>query len=139
MTDDGLAADGPLHRVYQVWRYPDDCIDEAYGLDGPKTLRHVGWCCMFSSVGVPAGPPSRRIVIIARSRSIHGPWEDCPRNPVVRTQSIDEPWWSRGHATAVQGPRDDEWWLVYHGYESNYRTLGRRMLLDPFEWDSDGW
>ena len=31
---------------------------------------------------------------------------------------------TRGHATAVEGP-DGGWWLVYHGYEHGYRTLGR--------------
>ena len=37
--------------------------------------------------------------------------------------STDEAWWSRGHATAVEGP-DGGWWLVYHGYENGFRSLG---------------
>jgi beta-xylosidase len=78
------------------------------------------------------------MVIVARSRSINGPWENCPHNPVVHTASAAEPWWSRGHATAVQGPAGD-WWLAYHGYENGYRTLGRQMLLEPFAWGDDGW
>lgn len=78
------------------------------------------------------------MVIAARARSIDGPWVNCPHNPIVRTASAAEPWWSRGHATPVQGPAGD-WWLAYHGYENGYRTLGRQMLLEPFLWDADGW
>jgi len=56
----------------------------------------------------------------------------------VRTQSRDEPWWSRGHASVVEGPAGD-WWIVYHGYENGFRTLGRQALLEPIEWTDDGW
>jgi xylan 1,4-beta-xylosidase len=56
----------------------------------------------------------------------------------VRTRDAAEAWWSRGHATAVEGPAGD-WWLVYHGYERGFRTLGRQVLLEPIEWTDDGW
>jgi beta-xylosidase len=78
------------------------------------------------------------MVIAARSKSINGPWEHCPRNPLVRTTSRSEKWWSRGHASLVEGP-DGSWWAVYHGYENGYWTLGRQTLLDPVEWTADGW
>jgi beta-xylosidase len=78
------------------------------------------------------------MVIAARSRSIHGPWENAPNNPIVRTRSAAEKWWSRGHATIVEGP-DKSWWMVYHGYENGYWTLGRQTLLDPIEWTREGW
>jgi xylan 1,4-beta-xylosidase len=78
------------------------------------------------------------MVIAARSKSIHGPWEHCPHNPIVRTTSANEPWWSRGHASLVEGPAGD-WWMVYHGYENAFRTLGRQTLLEPVEWTPDGW
>ena len=38
----------------------------------------------------------------------------------------------------MQGPAGD-WWLIYHGYENGFRTLGRQMLLEPMEWTADGW
>jgi xylan 1,4-beta-xylosidase len=56
----------------------------------------------------------------------------------VRTVSADENWWSRGHATLVEGP-DGSWWSVYHGYEKGFWTLGRQTLLDRVEWTPDGW
>jgi xylan 1,4-beta-xylosidase len=138
LSDDGLSAAGKVEHVYGGWPIPEDWIIEGFALEGPKLLRKDGWFYMFSGQGGTAGPPTSHMVVVARSRSIHGPWENCPRNPIVRTESRDEPWWSRGHATAVEGPTGD-WWLVYHGYENGLRTLGRQMLLEPMEWTADGW
>ncbi len=140
LTDDGLATDGQLGPAYQPWRYPDDWIVENFAPEGPKLLRRAGWFYLVTAVGGTAGPVTGHMVIAARSRSksIHGPWEHCPHNPLVRTQSTAEPWWSRGHATLVEGPAGD-WWMVYHGYENGFRTLGRQVLLEPIEWTRDGW
>jgi xylan 1,4-beta-xylosidase len=138
LTDDGLAADGVLEHAYSPWRYPDDWIVENFAPEGPKLLRHDDWFHLVTAVGGTAGPPTGHMVIAARSRSVHGPWEHCPHNPLVRTLSATEPWWSRGHASLVEGPAGD-WWMVYHGYENGFRTLGRQTLLEPIEWTEDGW
>jgi len=138
LTDDGLATDGELVDSYNPWRYPDHWITENFAPEGPKLLWRDGWLYLITAVGGTAGPPTGHMVIAARSRSVHGPWEHCPSNPLVRTQSNEEPWWSRGHATVVEGPAGD-WWMVYHGYENGFRTLGRQTLLDPVEWTADGW
>lgn len=138
LTDDGLATDGVLEPAYEPWRYPDDWIVENFAPEGPKLLKRDGWFYLVTAVGGTAGPVTGHMVIAARSRSVHGPWEHCPYNPLVRTQSESEPWWSRGHATLVEGPAGD-WWMVYHGYENSFRTLGRQTLLEPIEWTDDGW
>jgi xylan 1,4-beta-xylosidase len=138
LTDDGLATDGPLEKAYEPWRYPDDWVVENFAPEGPKLLRRGEWFYLITAVGGTAGPATGHMVIAARSRSIHGPWENCPRNPLVRTRGAAEPWWSRGHASLVEGPAGD-WWMVYHGYENGYRTLGRQTLLEPIEWTADGW
>jgi beta-xylosidase len=138
LTDDGLATDGAVEHVYDPWKYPEDWDVESFSPEGPKITRHGEYFYMITAVGGTAGPPTGHMVIVARSRSIHGPWENCPSNPVVRTQTRDEKWWSRGHATLVEGPAGD-WWMVYHGYENGYWTLGRQCLLDPIEWTRDGW
>ncbi len=138
LSSDGLRADGPVEQVYGGWRYPDNWIVEAYSLEGPKITRRGEWFYLFSAVGGTSGPATGHMVIVARSSSIHGPWENCPHNPIVRTQTEDEPWHSRGHATAVEGP-GGKWYLVYHGYENGYHTLGRQTLLEPLAWTADGW
>lgn len=138
ITDDGLKRAGPTEKVYEGWPIPDDYIVEGLAPESPKLIKKDGWFYMFSAQGGTAGPPTSHMVVVARSRSVRGPWINCPHNPIVHTASIDEPWWSRGHATPVQGPKGD-WWMIYHGYENGYRTLGRQMLLEPFVWDADGW
>lgn len=138
LADDGLSTVGTLEHAYTPWQYPKDWVVEMFAPEGPKLFRRGAWFYLVSAVGGTSGPPTSHMVIAARSRSIHGPWEHCPHNPIVRTQSAEEPWWSRGHASLVEGPAGD-WWMVYHGYENGFRTLGRQTLLEPVEWTHDGW
>ena len=138
LSDDGLRRIGEPEHVYDPWRYPSDWVVEGFSPEGPKVTRHGGYFYLVTAVGGTAGPPTGHMVIAARSRSIHGPWENCPHNPLVRTTDVRERWWSRGHATLVEGPAGD-WWTVYHGYENGYWTLGRQTLLDRIEWTADGW
>jgi len=138
LKDDGLSVDGAVEHVYDPWRYPDDWVVESFSPEGPKITRHGKYFYMITAVGGTAGPPTGHMVIAARAQSIHGPWENCPANPLVRTTDAREKWWSRGHATLVEGPKGD-WWSVYHGYENGYWTLGRQTLLDRIEWTDDGW
>lgn len=138
LTDDGLATDGDIEHAYSPWRYPEDWIVENFAPEGPKLMRRGDYFYLVTAVGGTAGPVTGHMVIATRSKSIHGPWEHCPYNPLVRTESEAEPWWSKGHATLVEGP-DGNWWMVYHGYENGYRTLGRQTLMEPIEWTDDGW
>ena len=138
LSDDGLSTIGDVEHVYDPWRYPEEWVVEGFAPEGPKILRRGEWFYLITAVGGTAGPPTGHMVIVARSRSIHGPWEHDPENPIVRTWSSREKWWSRGHATVFEGPNGG-WWMVYHGYENGFSTLGRQCLLDPVEWTRDGW
>lgn len=138
LADDGLSTVGEVKHVYDPWRYPESWDVECFCPEGPKMLRKGDWFYMLTAVGGTAGPPTGHMVISARSRSVHGPWEHAPNNPQVRTQSRDEQWWSRGHATLIEGPQG-RWWLMSHGYENGYWTLGRQALLEPVRWRDDGW
>jgi beta-xylosidase len=138
LADDGLSTAGPVTHVYDPWHYPDDWVVESFSPEGPKVLHHGQYFYLVTAVGGTAGPPTGHMVIAARSRSVHGPWEHAPNNPIVRSNSAAEKWWSRGHATPVEAP-DGSWWLIYHGYENGYWTLGRQTLLDPMRWTDDGW
>lgn len=139
LSDDGLRTAGPLEHVYDSWQYPEDWDVESHSQEGPKLMRYGGWWHMTLAVGGTAGPVTGHMVISARARTLDGPWEDSPHNPIVRTQNKAEPWWSRGHATLVEGPTAGDWHMVYHGYENGYWTLGRQTLLAPVEWTADGW
>jgi beta-xylosidase len=138
LADDNLSLAGPVEHVYDPWRYPSDWVVEGFAPEGPKVHRVGDWFYMITAVGGTAGPPTGHMVIAARSRSINGPWEHHPGNPLVRTTSLDEAWWSRGHASLVQAP-DKSWWSVYHGFENGFWTLGRQCLMDPVTFTDDGW
>lgn len=138
LSDDGLSIVGELEDVYKPWSYPKDWVVEMFAPEGPKLLKRGDYYYMILAVGGTAGPATSHMVISARSKSIHGPWVDCPYNPVIHTESESETWWSKGHASLVEGPKGD-WWMVYHAYENGFRTLGRQTLLEPIEWDDDDW
>ncbi|WP_442678821.1 family 43 glycosylhydrolase [Sphingomonas sp. ASY06-1R] len=138
LAADGLSTVGAVEHVYDPWRYPPEWDVESFSPEGPKIERHGDYFYLITAVGGTAGPPTGHMVIAARSRSIHGPWEQCPANPLVRTVRDEEKYWSRGHASLVEAP-DGSWWSVYHGFENGYWTLGRQALLDPIEWTADGW
>jgi xylan 1,4-beta-xylosidase len=138
LAPDGLSTEGSVEHVYDPWHYPEDWVVEAFSPEGPKITRRGDYYYLTTAVGGTAGPPTGHMIIVARSRSIDGPWENDPGNPIVRTASTKEKWWSRGHATPFEGP-DGQWWMIYHGYENGYWTLGRQTLLEPIRWTHDGW
>ena len=138
LAPDGLSTVGKPEHVYDPWRYPDDWEVEGFSPEGPKVMKKGDYYYLVTAVGGTAGPPTGHMVIVARAKSLAGPWEDDPRNPVVRTTDNSETWWSRGHATLVEGPAGD-WWTVYHGNENGFYTLGRQTLLAPVTWTKDGW
>jgi len=138
LAADGLSTVGRVEHVYDPWHYPEDWVVEGFSPEGPKITRRGDHYYLTTAVGGTAGPPTGHMIIVARSRTIDGPWVNDPTNPVVRTASAMEKWWSRGHATLFEGP-GGQWWMIYHGYENGYWTLGRQTLLEPIEWSRDGW
>lgn len=138
LADDGLSVVGKMKKVYSGWKYPSDWVVTAFALEGPKLLKHGDYYYMMVAEGGTAGPPTSHMVVSARSKSLEGPWENSPYNPIVHTWSKDEKWWSKGHGSLVEGP-DGKWYLMYHAYENGFWTLGRQTLLEPVEWTADGW
>lgn len=139
LSDDGLSYVGEMKHVYDGWQYPEEWDVESYAQEGPKMMKRGEYFYMTTAVGGTAGPPTGHMVITARSKSVHGPWENSPYNPIIRTESAAEKWWSRGHATVVEGPTKGDWYMMYHGYENGFYTLGRQSLLEPIKWLDDGW
>lgn len=138
LAPDGLSVTGPLRKVYDGWPIPEEWIVECHCLESPKFTCRDGWFYLTSAQGGTAGPATSHMIVVARSRSPLGPWENSPYGPLLHTRSRGERWWSQGHGTLV----DDiagRWWVVYHAFENGYRSLGRQTLLLPVEWTPDGW
>jgi beta-xylosidase len=138
LTEDGLATIDKKKKVYEGWVYPRNWVTECMCLESPKLNYHNGYYYMTSAEGGTAGPATSHMVVSARSKSISGPWENSPYNPIVHTYNVDDNWWSKGHGTLIDDVNGN-WWMVYHAYANGYHTLGRQTLIEPIEWTSDGW
>lgn len=138
LAKDGLSVIGEPVTVYNGWQYPANWDVECFCLESPKLTYHDGYYYLTSAEGGTAGPATSHMAVSARSKSIMGPWENSPYNPIVHTYSPDEEWWSKGHAT-IFDDADGNWWIIYHAYKKDMHTLGRSTLLEPIEWTSDGW
>ncbi len=138
LSDDGLSTIGKPVKAYEGWEFPKNWKTEGLWLESPKFIKKNGYYYLISAQGGTAGPPTSHMVVAARSKSVHGPWENSPYNPVVHTYSDSENWWSKGHGTLIDDVNGN-WWVVYHAYANNYYTLGRQTLIEPIEWTSDGW
>lgn len=138
LSADGLSVEGKLEKVYDGWPIPRDWTVEGMALEGPKMKKIGRYYYLLNAEGGTAGPPTTHMAVVARSRSLDGPWENSPLNPLVHTYDSRERWWSKGHASLIDTP-DGKWWIVYHAYEKDFLTLGRQTLLEPVELTTDGW
>jgi len=138
LSPDGLTAVGDVTHVYDGWPIPENWVFECHCLEAPKFSRHGGYYYLSSAQGGTAGPTTAHMGVIARSRSVTGPWENSPYNPMVRTNSQEEKWWRQGHGTLIDDVSGN-WWFVYTGFENGFTELSKQTLLLPVEWTEDGW
>lgn len=83
---------------------------------------------------------------IGRSRSIWGPYESCPLNPILshsNRMGQASPIQGVGHADFIQ-LADGSWWTVFLGFRvtqpyTYYHILGRETFLAPVSWPKNGW
>jgi xylan 1,4-beta-xylosidase len=138
LSADGLSVVGKLEHVYDGWHYPDEWITEGMALEGPKLKRIGDYYYYLSAEGGTAGAPTSHMIVVARSKSINGPWVNDPNNPLVHTYNNADKWWSRGHGSLID-TNDGRWYVVYHAYENGYYNLGRQTLLEPVYMTDDKW
>lgn|GEM_PF-227813 len=138
LADDGLSVIGDVKQIYSGWNYSSDWITEGKFLESPKIVKRGDYFYMTTAEGGTAGPATSHMVVSARSKSIFGPWENSPYNPIVHTYTGDDRWWSKGHGTIIDDVNGN-WWMVYHAYENGAYPLGRQTLLQPIKWTNDGW
>lgn len=138
LSKDGLSVIGDAKHVYAGWEIPREWSIECFCMEGPKLMKRGDYYYLTVAEGGTAGPATGHMIISARSKSIFGPWENAPHNPIIRTENITERWYSKGHGTPFEDAKGD-WWIMYHAYEKGFCNLGRQTLLLPLEWTKDGW
>ncbi|MDI1318826.1 MAG: family 43 glycosylhydrolase, partial [bacterium] len=105
--------------------------------EGPDIFRHDGWYyLLFSDGGTLPHEPST--ISTLRARTLTGPWESDPANPVMFSTDQGARFEAPAHGTLVE-TQQGEWFLTYHAHETAYYSLGRQLLMQPVEWTADGW
>lgn len=138
LSDDGLSITGSQKSSYSGWPIPKDWIIECFCLEGPKLIKRGEYYYLTVAEGGTAGPATGHMVVSARSKSLSGPWENSPYNPIIRTTKQSEKWKSKGHGTLFDDAKGN-WWMIFHAYEDGFYNKGRQTLLLPVEWTKDGW
>ncbi len=138
LTEDGLATAGENVKRYDGWEFPAEWETEGVWLESPKLFRRGEYYYLVTAEGGTAGPATSHMVVVARSKSALGPWENSPYNPMVHTYTVDEEWWSKGHGT-IFDDAEGNWYIVYHSYRNSFHTLGRTTIIESVTWTEDGW
>lgn len=77
--------------------------------------------------------------IAARSKSLYGPYENCPENPILTNRNDTSKQIScSGHADLIDD-KNGNWWLVHLGTRDiqGMSHLGRETFLVPVIWQND--
>ena len=108
--------------------------------EAPHIYFRDGWYYLILAEG---GTGMGHHVCALRSRDIHGPYEQCPDNPILSHVS------RKGHAIQCTGHADmidigdDRWMAVFLATRKNtdipLTTLGRETFMAPVTWTADGW
>ena len=138
LSGDGLAVAGEFKSSYSGWPIPREWSIECFCMEGPKLVKRGEYYYLTVAEGGTAGPVTGHMVISARSKSLVGPWENSPYNPIIRAKSNAERWSSKGHGTIFEDAKE-KWWMIYHAYEKGFYNKGRQTLMVPIEWTKDGW
>lgn len=105
--------------------------------EGPHLFKKDGWYYVMLAEG---GTFYGHCVTIARSRSLSGPWQECPHNPILIQKDRSHPIQRAGHADMLQA-HDGSWWLFYlvgrPTKDGKRSVLGRETALDPVTWVDD--
>jgi xylan 1,4-beta-xylosidase len=107
--------------------------------EAPHLYRIGGWWYLLLSEG---GTHTGHAVSVARSRTVRGPFEPGPGNPILTHRGTDRPIQAIGHADLVEDPAGN-WWMVLLGIRAKgqwppFHVLGRETFLAPVRW-VDGW
>ena len=109
-------------------------------VEGPHIIKKSGYYYLLAAEG---GTGLGHMITIFRSKSIWGPFESCPDNPIFTNRDrADEPLQNIGHGDLFQD-EDENWWLVCLGTRPaniNFKTFtntGRETMLYPVKWDND--
>ena len=137
--------EGMAHNDYalEILRGGTHVEEHPIWIEGPHLFRRGRYYYLMCAEG-GTGPWHSEVIL--RSRSLFGPWEEAPNNPILTQRKGLDPQrpdivTSAGHADLIE-TADGQWWAVFLGcrpYEADYYSTGRDTYLLPVTWSKDGW
>lgn len=131
-----LATGKELSEIREIWGGHSQIYTE-----GPHMYLKDGWYYLLVAEG---GTFEHHHLSLARSRSVWGPFEPCPHNPVLTSYGTSEPIRDAGHGELFQDV-EGRWWAaclaVRKGKDGNSTRypLGRESFLTPVSWPEGEW
>jgi xylan 1,4-beta-xylosidase len=106
-------------------------------VEGAFILRRGEWLYLFYSGNACCGRRCNYALGVARARTLSGPWEKNPANPIL---AENQSWQCPGHGSIVTDEEGRDF-LLYHAYRKSEGAynIGREALLDKVEWSASGW
>ena len=129
LTPDARAAAGPARLLWYG--------DTKRASEGPHLLKKDGWYYIILAEG---GTGISHQISVGRSRTLDGPHEPCPYDPILHQYDPKGALQKSGHGDLVQ-TQNGQWYVVYlcARPQDGFSPLGRETALDPVEWTADGW
>ena len=135
-----LAAHRPIGPRKVLVNGGVDLSKKPIWIEGPHIFRRGDWYYLSCAEGGTAEGHSQ---VILRSRSVTGPYEAYPGNPILTQRGLaaDRPFpiTSAGHAELVE-TSSGEWWasfLATRPYSADFYNTGRETFLLPVRWVDD--
>ena len=122
-----------LSEVKELWKGSGGSYVES-----PHMYKKDGYYYLQTAEG---GTAYGHSVAIGRSKSIWGPYESCPHNPILTNRMSYSNIQGTGHADMVQAT-DSSWWMVHLAFRpavDGIHFIGRETCLTPVEWKKGEW
>ncbi|MGJ8693487.1 MAG: glycoside hydrolase family 43 protein [Thalassotalea sp.] len=108
--------------------------------EGPHLYKRNGYYYLLTAEG---GTSYEHCISIARAKSVFGPYEIHPENPILTAKNNKDNYLQKtGHGDFVQTPQGD-WYAVFltgRPLSTLGRCItGRETAIEQIEWRDDGW
>ncbi|MEI7423808.1 MAG: glycoside hydrolase family 43 protein [Prolixibacteraceae bacterium] len=114
--------------------------------EGPHMLKKDGY--YYFIMAASSGLFNGHHMLIARSKSVYGPFENSPNNPYLTQRDPNAVNFHQGHGKIIN-TQNGEWWTMVisqrqlqgmiRGRKSVVTQLGRETSLERISWDQNGW
>lgn len=124
-----------LGEAKAIW---DGAMKAGVWQEGPHLYKKGDYYYIMIAEG---GTSMSHSVMIARSKSLLGPYEANPNNPILTHRHLGKhyPITCVGHGDLIEA-HDGSWWMVHLGCrptDGKYSNLGRETFLTNVSWEDD--